>query len=200
MSTDQIEALRRIIQERQESTQRERQVRVRANAYIVLGVLILSALGGVWLDRTRQWEGIKNYNDQTEVTDNATINEFVPIGSQDYTAIPDPFNTLQQLGLPEQKPNEKSPSTDTYGVQLATVFTEHDASIEKARLSRRYQNELENLSIFVESEKHKDFGTRYRIVAGKTDKESATETCRRLKEIGKECLLFKVAKVENWPP
>jgi hypothetical protein len=188
MSTDKIEAVRRIVLERQEN---KRQVRIGASASISLGAIILLALGGVWFERARQGEGTKSYNDQAEVTDSATIDEFVAIGSQESTAIPDSFSTVQQVGLPVQEPNEKSPSIDTYGVQLATVFTEDDASIEEARLSRRYQNELEDLSIFVESAQHKDLGTCYRIVAGKTDKESATEACRRLKEIGKDCLLLE---------
>jgi hypothetical protein len=250
MFADEIEALRKIILERQESEKHKRHVRARASASISLGVIIASALGGgVWLDRGGKWEGIKSYYDQTKAADNATVevlpntllleevfsirdqtfidhalqgtvdfplgreelppaeerfvdyrNKFDFIGSQNSTAAPGPINTIQQAGLPAEKPNEKSTSTDIYGVQLASVFTEHDASKEKARLSRKYQNELENLSIFVESATNNNVGTCYRIMAGKTDKESATETCRRLSEIGKECLLVKVEKAENRSP
>jgi len=200
MSPDEIATLRKIVLERHQTTLRKRQVRVRTSASISLGVLILLALVVVRFERERHWEEIKSYSNQTRVADHATINEFVPSGSQDSTAIPDPFGTLQQVGLPVQKPKEKSPSTHSYGVQLASVFNEHDASIEKARLSRRYQDELENLSIFVQTVKHKDFGTCYRIVAGSTDKESATEACRGLKEIGKECLLFKIEEAEDRSP
>lgn len=126
--------------------------------------------------------------------------ESVLMGSQDSTETPGPMNKLQQAGLPVEKPKEKSPSTDTYGVQIASVFTEHDARKEKARLIRKYQKELENLSIFVVRATHENFGTCYRIVAGKTDKKSAREICGRLSEIGKECLLVKVEEAENRSP
>lgn len=249
MLTDEIETLRKNIQERQESTQRKRHARARASASVSLGIILASALGGgIWVERGRQWEGIKSNDDRTKAAENATAEvlpntpqdevisisdpAFVdhalqctvdsPFGrerllpveerfvdyreepvlnvSQDSEATLGPFHTFRQAGLPVEKPNEESASTDIYGVQLASVFTEHDASMEKARLSRRYQNELENLSLFVERATHRDVGTCYRIVAGKTDKESATETCRRLNEIGKECLLVEVEKVGDRSP
>jgi hypothetical protein len=130
--------------------------------------------------------------------------ESVLVGSHDTTSTPDPSNELQQIELPAEKPRTKveakAPLRDMYGVQLASVLTERDAVREKARLERRYHDELENLKIYVETVTLRDVGTRYRIVAGMMDKESAAETCRRLNNIGKQCLLMKVAKTENGPP
>jgi hypothetical protein len=246
MLKDEIEALRRMILERQESVRRKRQVRARASASISLGVFLASAIaGGIWFERQRQSEGIKSHGHESQVTDTATIEtlpyalqdevmrisdpsfidnillitedspldredllfghegfedsgpEFVLKESQDSTVTPDPSNELQQIEPPVEKPKEKGPSTDSYGVQLASVLTEQDAAMEKARLSTRYHNELRNLSIHVETVTLSDFGKRYRIVAGKTDKESATEICRRLKQMDMQCLLTKIENTKD---